>query len=83
MNGLNRYSNILRKICKQQRKEKFELKFRFYLVAEACVEVEVDVTDFLASVVSELVRSNLADAFRDGGGIGEVTRSEESEIDDF
>ncbi len=40
-------------------------------------------TDFLGSAVSELVKSNRADAFRDGGGIGEVTRSEESEIDDF
>jgi len=46
---------------------------------EADVEVE---TDFLDSI-SGLASSNRADAFRLGGGIGEVTRSEVSEIDDF
>ena len=46
---------------------------------EADVEVE---TDFLDSI-SGLARSNRADAFRLGGGIGEVTLSEVSEIDDF
>ncbi len=43
------------------------------------MEVE---TDFLDSI-SGPERSNRADAFRLGGGIGEVTLSEVSEIDDF